>query len=106
MRITKIDKEVHDKASWGVDVGQIIELDRDDGTTHPFVNVYYQDGSPYSKGEVLNLETVELEDAFKEVQEEESLNYNVSIVDNNTTIVLQKRLSVEEVHAFLKAVGA
>jgi hypothetical protein len=37
--------------------------------------------------------------------EKSNVNYNVSIVDNNTTIVLQKRLSVEEVHAFLKAVG-
>lgn len=40
-----------------------------------------------------------------EETEPETINYNISIVDNNTTIVLQKRLSVEEVHAFLKAVG-
>jgi len=37
--------------------------------------------------------------------EDSPVNYTVSIVGNNTTITLQKRLNIEEVHAFLKAVG-
>lgn len=78
-------------------VGKIVTLDEDDETSLPFFN------SDTRNKFCMNVEYTLLEEVVDAPAD--PVNYNVSIVDNNTTIVLQKRLSVEEVHAFLKAVG-
>jgi len=101
-------------ASYEVKVGDLVVLVDDDDTSTPYFNVVGKDGKVLERRAVISVVNTKLtayispeeSDEKVEVIYADPLNYNVSICNGSTTIVIQKRLSMDEVHAVLKAIGA
>ena len=98
-------------ASAGIVVGTLVQLREDDGTELPYFWILDSNGElntiSHNLRGVINITKVKLVPLEPEVEAEpaELPAVHISLNGNSTTIVIQKRLTPDEIHAVLAEVG-
>lgn len=106
-RVASIDKE--GGASAGIRVGTFVQLRQDDGTELPYFWILSEDGEldtlNHNRRGVINITKVKLVPKDEPEVPAELPAVHISLNGNSTTIVIQKRLTPDEMHAVLAEVG-
>lgn len=86
-------------------IGAIFVFDEDDGSAIPYFYGIVNGEIDYDSGRYcFNVDGDE--DKFEAAEKDcPAIDYHVSVNPNSTTIVIQKRLTIEEVQAVIQAAG-